>query len=178
LVASLSAELEMVSRPAQPEKRRFDPAAMLHDLVSYYREIDLKVTFDETFGDIPLDMTGDPKLLRYAFSNLISNAMKYSREGGHVEISGREENGFIIITVEDHGIGIPSEEVAHVRERYFRGSNVGSIPGTGIGLNIVQQIVEQHGGRLRIYSQAGSGTKIVVSLPVGSRIAAMAEAYA
>ena len=146
LVASLTAELEMVSRAAQPEKRQFDPAAMLHDLVAYYREIDLKVTFDETLGDMPLDMTGDPKLLRCAFSNLISNAMKYSPEGGHVEISSEEEDGFINITVEDHDIGIPPDELAHVRERFFRRSNVGMIPGTGIGLNIVQQIVEQYGG--------------------------------
>ncbi len=166
LVASLTAELEMVNKPVQAEKRLFDPSAMLQDLVDYYKEIDLKVHFDERIGELPKEVTGDPKLLRCAFSNLISNAMKYSPEGGRVEVSGKTVDGAIAISVADHGIGIPPGELPRVRERFFRGSNVGSIPGTGIGLSLVQQIVEQHGGRLSINSEPGEGTRIVVSLPI------------
>jgi two-component system OmpR family sensor kinase len=166
LVVSLTAEMEMVNKPAQAKKCLFDPSAMLHDLVDYYKEIDLKVHFDECVEDLPKAVTGDPKLLRCAFSNLISNAMKYSPEGGHVEVSGKTENGSIAISVADQGIGIPAGELKRVRERFFRGSNVGSIPGTGIGLSLVQQIIEQHGGRLFINSEPGKGTRIVVSLPI------------
>ena len=82
----------------------------------------------------------------------------------------RHGNGTVDICVADHGIGIPPGELPRVRERFFRGSNVGSIPGTGIGLSLVQQIVEQHGGRLAIDSEPSEGTKVVVSLPIGTRI--------
>ena len=110
---------------------------------------------------------GDPKLLRRAFSNLISNALKYSPERGYVEICGRTGDGIVEISVADHGIGIPAAELSRVRERFFRGSNAGSIPGTGIGLSLVEQIVEQHGGRMTIESEVGHGTRVTVSLPLG-----------
>jgi signal transduction histidine kinase len=165
LVASLTAEMEMLNAPVEPEKRLFDPAAMLRGVIDYYKEIDLKVCFDEQLGKLP-KMRGDEKLLRRAFSNLVSNAIKYSPEGGLVQISGKTANGNVDICIGDHGIGIPSGELQRVRERFFRGSNAGSVPGTGIGLSLVQQIVEQHGGRVTIASELGIGTRVTVSLPV------------
>jgi signal transduction histidine kinase len=167
LVASLTAEMEMLSAPAKTEKRLFDPAAMLRSVIGYYKEIDLKVHFDEHLDRLP-KMKGDEKLLRRAFSNLISNAIKYSHEGGSVEISGTAANGTIDICITDRGIGIPASELQRVRERFFRGSNAGSIPGSGIGLSLVQQIVEQHGGRIAIVSELGQGTRVTVSLPIGT----------
>ncbi|HXW21454.1 MAG TPA: ATP-binding protein [Rhodomicrobium sp.] len=167
LVASLTAEMEMLNAPAEAQKRLFDPAGMLRSLVDYYKAIDLKARFDEHFGELP-EMRGDPKLLRRAFSNLISNALKYSGEGSLVEISGRYADGTIEICVADHGVGIPAAELGRVRERFFRGSNAGSIPGTGIGLSLVQQIVEQHGGHMTIESELGHGTRVTVSLPAGT----------
>jgi two-component system OmpR family sensor kinase len=169
LVASLTAEMEMLSAPAKPEKRIFDPAEMLHSLIDYYKEMDLKVHFDERLDGLP-EISGDPKLLRCAFSNLVSNAMKYSAEGGLVEISGKAGNGTVEICVADHGIGIPPAELQRVHERFFRASNVGSIPGTGIGLSLVEQIVEQHGGQLTIDSKLCEGTRVIVSLPIGTGI--------
>ncbi len=166
LVASLTAEMEMLNAPAEAQKRLFDPAEMLHSLVDYYKAIDLKARFDEHFNELP-KIKGDPKLLRRAFSNLISNALKYSPERGYVEICGRTGDGIVEISVADHGIGIPAAELSRVRERFFRGSNAGSIPGTGIGLSLVEQIVEQHGGRMTIESEVGHGTRVTVSLPIG-----------
>ncbi len=165
LISSLTAEMEMMSRSGEAEKSLFDPRAMLKDLVDYYNSMGLKVRFAERAADLPKKMTGDPKLLRCAFSNLIANAFKYSPEGGTVEVSGTSGNGSIAVTIADHGIGIPAGELPHVRERFFRGSNVGQIPGTGIGLSLVEQIVEQHGGRLSIESEPGEGTRVTVSLP-------------
>jgi two-component system, OmpR family, sensor kinase len=167
LVASLTAEMEMLNAPAEAQKRWFDPAAMLRSVIGYYKEIDLNVHFDEHMGQLP-KMLGDEKLLRRAFSNLISNAIKYSPEGGLVEISGKAANGSVDICVADHGIGIPASELQRVYERFFRGSNAGSIPGTGIGLSLVEQIVEQHGGRVTIASELGHGTSVTVSLPIGA----------
>jgi two-component system, OmpR family, sensor kinase len=167
LVASLTAELEMLNAPVEAQKRPFDPAAMLRDVIDYYRDMDLKVHFDERLGELP-KIRGDEKLLRRAFNNLISNAIKYSPEGGLVKISGKIANGAVDICVGDHGIGIPAGELQQVRERFFRGSNAGSIPGTGIGLSLVQQIVEQHGGRVTIASELGHGTMVTVSLPIAA----------
>ena len=100
----------MLSAPAEAQKRVFDPAEMLHGLVDYYKAIDLKARFEENFDQLP-KMWGDPKLLRRAFSNLISNALKYSPEGGLVEISGTTGDDRVEICVSDHGIGIPPAEL-------------------------------------------------------------------
>jgi two-component system, OmpR family, sensor kinase len=174
LVASLTAEMEMLNAPVEAQKRLFDPAEMLRSVIDYYKEIDLKVHFDEHLGQLP-KIIGDQKLLRRAFSNLIANAIKYSPEDGLVEISGKSAGGTVDIFVADHGIGIPASELQRVHERFFRGSNAGSIPGTGIGLSLVQQIVDQHGGGMTIESELGHGTKIIVSLPVGTGEAEVME---
>jgi len=176
LVASLTAEMEMLNAPVEAQKRVFDPAAMLRGLVAYYQEIDLKVRFQEHLGPLP-KIKGDQALLRRAFSNLLSNAIKYSPEGGIVEVSGSVSGGDVFISVADHGIGIPGGELQKVREPFFRGSNAGSIPGTGIGLNLVQQIVNQHGGQLTIESELGRGTKMTVSLPVETASARPTDQY-
>jgi signal transduction histidine kinase len=137
---------------------------MVRSLIDYYKEMDLSVCFNEHLGQLP-KISGDPKLLRCAFSNLVSNAMKYSAEDGLVEISGRAEDGAVHISITDHGIGIPAAELQRVRERFFRGSNAGAIPGTGVGLTLVQQILEQHEGHMTIESELGRWTRITVSLP-------------
>jgi signal transduction histidine kinase len=176
LVASLTAEMEMLNAPAEAKKRLFDPAEMLRSLVDYYKAIDLKARFDEDFEQLP-KMKGDPKLLRRAFSNLISNALKYSPEGGLVEISGKTGDGTVEISVADHGIGVPAAELGRVHERFFRGSNAGSIPGTGIGLSLVQQIVEQHWGRMTIESELDRGTSRSYSPGEGIWLAGVAQEF-
>jgi len=158
----------MVNRQAPPEISSFDPAKMLHDLVGYYKKIGLTVRFNEHIDDLPDRVTGDPKLLKCAFSNLISNAIKYSPEGSRIEISGKTDDGVIAISIADHGIGIPQNELNRIGERFYRASNTGSIPGTGVGLSLVQQIVEEHGGKISIASAQGEGTRIVVLLPIGN----------
>jgi signal transduction histidine kinase len=113
-------------------------------------------------------MIGDPELLHFAFSNLISNAFKYSPEGGIVTLTAQAKDGVVEVTVEDRGLGIPPDEIDRVRERFYRANNVGSIPGMGVGLHLVDQIVRQHGGCLRIESEVGRGTRMTVSLPIDS----------
>ncbi len=166
LVAGLTAEMEMLNTRAPEQGVAFDPSAMMRDLVDYYEQIGPKVKFDLSLEELPKQIAGDPKLLRCAFSNLISNAVKYSPEGSRVTVSGKAKDGALRIAVEDQGIGIPPGELERVRERFSRGSNVGSIPGAGIGLSLVQQIVEQHGGRMSLESEAGGGTRIAVFLPL------------
>jgi signal transduction histidine kinase len=143
---------------------------MLDDLRRYYAEIGMDDVLEVRIGQLPEGITGDPDLLYYAFSNLISNAFKYSEDGDVVTLTAGTDGDHIEVTVQDKGIGIPAREVDRVRERFFRGSNVGSIPGTGVGLHLVDRIVRQHGGSLRIDSEVGRGTRITVCLPIAAAV--------
>ena len=109
---------------------------------------------------------GDEALLRHIFSNLISNAVKYSPPGAPVMIRIRREGVNAICTVTDSGIGIPEEDLAHLFEAFNRASNVGDIPGTGLGLVIVKRCVELHDGTIGLTSKRGEGTTFTVTLPV------------
>lgn len=109
---------------------------------------------------------GDETLIRHIFSNLISNAVKYSPAGSVVRFTGRREGQDCVLTVEDHGIGIPAQDHAKLFEAFHRGSNVGETPGTGLGLLIVRRCVEHHGGSMEFTSEPGEGTTFVVRLPL------------
>jgi PAS domain S-box-containing protein len=108
----------------------------------------------------------DEKLLRHIFSNLLSNALKYSPGGGAVRFDVRREGASTVFEVADSGIGIPPDEVTHLFETFHRASNVGAIQGTGLGLAIVKNAVEKHGGAIEVTSALGEGTSFTVRLPV------------
>lgn len=123
------------------------------------REVKLSISEDAGEG------TYDEKLLRHIFSNLLSNAMKYSPAGGEVHFKVRREDEHTVFEVADQGIGIPPDEVGHLFESFHRASNVGAIQGTGLGLAIVKNAVDMHGGRIEVRSTVGEGTTFRVSLP-------------
>lgn len=107
----------------------------------------------------------DEKLLRHIFSNLLSNALKYSPEGGEVHFSVSVGQGITVFEVSDQGIGIPADEIGHLFESFHRASNVGAIQGTGLGLAIVKNAVDVHGGTIAVASTPGQGTRFTVRLP-------------
>ncbi len=106
----------------------------------------------------------DATLLRHIFGNLLSNAIKYSPPGGQVAFTVSDKAGRTVFEVEDQGIGIPADEIAHLFESFHRASNVGDIPGTGLGLAIVKTAVELHGGIIDVQSDPGRRTSFVVTL--------------
>jgi signal transduction histidine kinase/DNA-binding response OmpR family regulator len=108
---------------------------------------------------------GDGVLLQQIFANLISNAIKYSPNGGDIEFHLIGKDSQVIFSVEDQGIGIPVEDQQNLFQSFNRGSNVGTIPGTGLGLAIAKYCVNLHGGDITLESQVGKGTKIIVTLP-------------
>jgi signal transduction histidine kinase len=114
---------------------------------------------------MPPGMQGlDEKLCRHIFSNLLSNALKYSPEGGDVRMRVHIEKGRTIFEVSDQGIGIPADELHHLFDSFHRASNVGAIAGTGLGLSIVKKSVELHGGTISVSSTIGEGTCFTVTL--------------
>jgi two-component system phosphate regulon sensor histidine kinase PhoR len=110
----------------------------------------------------------DPERLRQVLANLIDNAIKYGREGGRVTLGGRAMNrGRVELTVGDDGPGIPAEAKARIFERFYRVDKARSREegGTGLGLAIVKNVVQAHGGEVRVESEAGAGTEFFITLP-------------
>ncbi|MEW6554840.1 MAG: ATP-binding protein [Actinomycetota bacterium] len=111
---------------------------------------------------------GDQDRIHQVISNLLSNAIKYSPEGGTVEVETGVEGKYVTISVTDHGIGIPSEELPHIFERFRRVENeeLTEITGTGLGLAIVKNLVDLHGGKITVRSEPGQGSTFTVYIPI------------
>ncbi len=117
----------------------------------------------------PLRVGGDPDRLKQVFLNLVSNAIKYTPQGGRVAVQMEEEDGWAVVRVSDTGPGIPPEDLPHVFERFYRADKARSRgKGFGLGLSIVYWIVKHHGGRIDVTSQLGQGTTFTVWLPLYS----------
>jgi signal transduction histidine kinase len=99
--------------------------------------------------------------------NLLSNAFKYSPEGGKVSLEINADEVNLNFIVQDNGIGIPEDDRKHLFEPFHRGINVNEIPGTGLGLSIVQKSVEIHSGQIKCKSIQGKGTIFTVIIPGG-----------
>lgn len=108
----------------------------------------------------------DVKALRQIFTNLLSNALKYSPAGSTVYFRIDRDEDFAYLEVEDQGIGIPASDQARLFEAFHRGANVGAISGNGLGLAIVKQSIQVQGGQIRIVSQENLGTIVRVILPL------------
>jgi PAS domain S-box-containing protein len=112
----------------------------------------------------------DLSRLRQVIDNLVDNAVKYSPHGGDIVVGVGEEPGplgaWAVLAVQDRGLGIPPQDIPHVFERMKRGSNVGEILGTGVGLASARYIVESHGGVIEAQSEEGSGSIFTVRLPL------------
>ncbi|MNT38223.1 Alkaline phosphatase synthesis sensor protein PhoR [compost metagenome] len=105
----------------------------------------------------------DPQRLKQIFNNLISNALKFTPEGGTVLLSAHPQGDRIAFRVTDTGIGIPRESLSRLFEGFYQvRKNQG---GTGLGLMIAKQLVEAHGGRIHVDSELGKGTSFTFTLP-------------
>ena len=116
--------------------------------------------------DVPVPVFGDPARLEGVVHNMLSNAVKYSPEGGRVEVRVAQELTEVVLEVRDQGIGIPADAQAQLFEPFYRAGNVSpQSSGFGIGLYVVQEIVARHGGRIEVQSMEGAGSRFRVVLP-------------
>jgi signal transduction histidine kinase len=139
-------------------------------LVEYQRSTD-RHTLELQAGEESIVTLVDPRRLERAIANLLVNAIKYSPQGGPIVVSvarsGGSEGPWLTIAVADTGLGIPSKDLPHLFEQYYRASNVAAtIPGTGIGLTNVRHMVQSHGGSMSVDSTEGVGTTVTVRLPL------------
>lgn len=112
---------------------------------------------------------GPPARLRYVFDHLVSDAIRYTPEGGTVTLEADTAEQQAIVRVKDTGVGIPQESLPHIFETFYRAPNVGTrFPGSGLGLSLVRSVVNQIGGRIWVESQEGQGTTFTVVLPVAT----------
>jgi signal transduction histidine kinase len=113
----------------------------------------------------PFQIAADPKLLQHIFSNLLSNAVKYSPEGSTIRFELSRKNEAVMFRIKDEGIGILEADQPHLFDAFHRGKNVEGIQGIGLGLSIVKQFVELHGGTISVESAMNKGTTFTVVIP-------------
>jgi two-component system OmpR family sensor kinase len=143
----------------------FDLAAVLHDICHTHRELTSRAQIIERLVVRPMTVVGDQKLLSQVFHNLVANAVKYSPTEAVVRVSAEDNDTHVIVTVEDRGLGIPEDDRERLFERYYRGSNVAGIVGTGIGLYLVKTVIDLHRGDISVESEEGKGTRFTVKIP-------------
>ena len=144
---------------------RIDLAPDIQDVVFMYmdsiRREGIILEYNEA-DELP-EIIGDRGRLRQVFLNLLDNAIKHGGEGKRVRVEAYAEAQTLVISVRDFGAGIPADELAHVKERFYKGSS--KARGSGIGLAIADEIMKLHGGRLDIQSVVGEGTVATMVLP-------------
>lgn len=124
------------------------------------------ITLGFTLPDV--EITGDPSLLNAVWDNLLTNAIKYNKPNGIIEISIKEQGKSVLVIFEDSGIGLNDKEKERIFDRFYRVDTARSrsVDGTGLGLSIVAAIVTLHGGIIHVNSIENQGTSFVVELPV------------
>jgi PAS domain S-box-containing protein len=113
----------------------------------------------------------DEERLRMVLSNLVSNAVKYSPDGGVIRVGGWTDDEYAVVYVADHGIGIAPEDQGRIFDRFYRVDNTLSrhTQGAGLGLYLARAIIQAHGGNIRVESQPGRGSRFVFTLPLAQR---------
>lgn len=140
-----------------------DDAVDLNAVTAGHKEITVRVEVPEG----PVVALGDPDELDQLCGNLVNNAVKYTPNGGDVDILLSRSDGQVELCCTDTGIGIAAEDLAELGTEFFRSSNPRAVsqPGTGLGLAIVRRILERHGGRLDVTSRPGAGSTFRATLP-------------
>ena len=162
VLARLDAGGQEVSRePVDLRSVVEDAVALARDDAEKH-DINLRCTIE------PVDVRGDETLLAEVVSNLLTNAIRYNRPGGHVEVTLAARNGSAVLEVADDGIGIPAHALPQLFERFYRvdPARSGARGGSGLGLAITRWIVDGHGGRIDVDSREEVGSTFTVTLPI------------
>ncbi len=156
--------LEQYCHPSQVEL-----GAVLSDSCQLQRELtpDAQILEPVELAQ-PLLVYGDAGLLSQLLCNLLSNAVKYSPDEARIEVCAAQEGSQVVVSITDHGIGIPMQERERIFERYYRGSNTSGIGGSGVGLSLVKSIVDLHKGSISLESREGEGSCFTLRLPASS----------
>ena len=148
-------------------RRRSDARDFVRDVVQLYETSSFSHPLRLAIPSSPVMVDCDPERMAQVLNNLVSNAIKYSPNGGPVVLSLREEGENAILTVSDSGIGIAHGDLEKIFEPFRRtGASRETIPGVGLGLSVSRRIVEGHGGRIVVQSELGAGSTFRVEVPL------------
>ncbi len=143
-----------------------DVATLLSSVADMYTELAVKQGIELSYNP-PAQISTimcDPDRLKQVFINVIDNAVKYTEKGGLVLVAQTQEEGCVRIVVKDTGVGIPAEDLDHVKEKFFKSNK--TVRGSGIGLAVADEIIKQHSGLLFVESTEGVGTTVTIVLPL------------
>jgi signal transduction histidine kinase/putative methionine-R-sulfoxide reductase with GAF domain len=172
----MRAQIERMLLLARLEDGNLPPQRLALDLRTVVREaidrvrpqVDLKQgALRVALANEPLPVVGDPERLATAVDNLLQNAVKFSPGPPQIEVTGGRDNGRVTLVVRDHGLGIPEGARSRLFEKFYRVNDplTRNVAGTGIGLYIVRQVIEGHGGQITVNSQPGQGASFRIDLP-------------
>jgi len=150
------------------EKEPVDMASLVGKVVRRFQAVTRIHAFEIDFGpDFPT-VSAEPALMEEVMTNLVDNAIKYSPQGGTVDITGIRSDKQVKITVADQGIGILPDEREHIFERFYRADSRAArkLQGTGLGLYICKSIIEAHGGKIKVASHVEKGSQFTFTLPL------------
>ena len=118
--------------------------------------------------EITAPMSADRNLIKQVFANILDNAFKYTKSGGRVAVFAERAGKKLVVTVADTGCGISPEDLPHITEKFYKANM--SVRGSGIGLAVVDEIIQMHGGKLDISSSVGIGTVVTIFLPIDDNL--------
>lgn len=124
----------------------------------------IEIVFERPKKDVIVD--GDEQRLEQVWTNIISNAIKYTNDGGLITVQVKRFSKEIEVSIEDTGIGMSKEVISHIFERFYREDKARNVEGNGLGLAIVKSIIDLHNGKIDVISQVDVGTTFIVKLPV------------
>jgi signal transduction histidine kinase len=153
-------------------KLDFKPAAL--DLNAFCRRVvdevlsatNRRCPIESSLSSVLPEAEADERLLGHIFTNLLSNAIKYSEPEAAVQFTVERDGQEAVCVVRDQGIGISEDDQQQLFKAFHRGGNVGSRPGTGLGLLLVKRCADLHGGKVQVNSKIGKGTTVTVRLPL------------
>jgi len=166
-MAGMMEEVLFLSR-LDAGKLDFQPAAL--DLNNFCRRVvdevlsatSRRCAIELLLNSVPAEARADERLLGHIFTNLLSNAVKYSEPGTTVHFVVERDGSDAVCVIRDRGIGIPEEDQQQLFKAFHRGSNVGTRPGTGLGLMLVKRCADLHGGNVQVLSKFGEGTTVTM----------------
>jgi len=160
--------LDFAQLGQQPiKKQAVNVGTLVQEILQQLRQAAPHHNVDLRLGALP-DALADPSLLRQVFVNLLSNAFKFTRRVSHpvIEIDGYSQPGHCTYSVRDNGVGFDIATARHLSSIFDRLNSEKDFEGTGVGLSIVQRIIECHGGRIAADAEAGKGAKFTFTLAV------------